>query len=51
MICAKNKPYDLLKTGMVGGPTIVFSRYGEARVLRIRLHKYQDSDQSSEWSE
>ena len=23
-ICPKNKAYDLLKTGMVGGPSIVF---------------------------
>ena len=26
-LCAKNKPYELLKTGMIGGPSIVFCRY------------------------
>ena len=38
----KNKPYELLKTGMVGGPSIVFYRYAEAGVFQIRPHKYRD---------
>ena len=46
-ICAKNEPYELLKSGMVGGPSIVLSRYAEARVSKIRPHKYRDSDRAS----
>ena len=41
--CMKNKPYESLKTGMVGGPSIVFSRYAEAGKSQIRSHKYQNS--------
>ena len=40
--CAKNKPYELLKTGMVGGPSIVFCRCREAGKSQKRSHKYQD---------
>ena len=32
--CTKNKPCELLKTGMVGGPSIVFCRYAEVGSLR-----------------
>ena len=35
MQCAKNKPYELLKTGMVGGPSIVFCLYHESGKSRI----------------
>ena len=27
MQCVNNKPYELLKTGMVGGPSIIFCPY------------------------
>ena len=40
---AKNKPYELLKTGMVGGPSIAFCRYAEVGVSQIRSHKYPDA--------
>ena len=33
-ICTKNKPYEFLKTGMVGGPSIVFCHYTELGSLR-----------------
>ena len=39
-ICPKNKPYELLKTGMIGGPSIVFSRYAESGETSIRSHIY-----------
>ena len=42
--CAKNKPYELLKTGMVGGPSIIFCRYVEVGVSQIRSHKYADAE-------
>ena len=40
--CLKNKVYELLKTGMVGGPSIVFIRYAEKGKTKIRPHKYKD---------
>ena len=40
--CAKSKPYELLKTGMVRGPSIVFCRYADVAVSKIRSHKYRD---------
>ena len=41
--CPKNKPYELLKTGMIGGPSIVFCRYAEVGKTKIRSHQYGDS--------
>ena len=41
--CAKNKPYELLKTGMVGGPSIIFCRYAAVGVSQTRAHKYADA--------
>ena len=38
--CDERAVYNLLKTGMVGGPSIVFCRYHEAGVTQIRSHKY-----------
>ena len=38
--CGKNQAYELLKTGMVGGPAIVFCRYHKRRKTRIRSHIY-----------
>ena len=39
-ICTKNEAYEMLKTGMIGGPSIVFCRYAEAGVSQIRSHIY-----------
>ena len=36
--CEKAVVYDLLRTGMVGGPAQVFARYHEKDVTRIRFH-------------
>ena len=41
-ICAKNEAYEMLKTGMIGGPSIVFCRYAEAGVSKIRSHIYSE---------
>ena len=43
-ICTKNEAYEMLTTGMIGGPSIVFCRYAEAGVSKIRSHRYSDSD-------
>ncbi len=40
--CPKNKAYELLKTGMVGGPSIVFTRHAEKDKSKIRPHKYKN---------
>ena len=39
--CTKNEAYELLQTGMVGGPAIVFCRYHERDVTGIRSHVYE----------
>ena len=39
-ICTKNEAYEMLTTGMIGGPSIVFCRYAEAGVSKIRSHIY-----------
>ena len=41
-ICTKNEAYERLKTGMIGGPSIVFCRYAEAGVSKIRSHIYSE---------
>ena len=41
--CTKNEAYELLQTGMVGGPAIVFCRYHERDVTGIRSHVYSAS--------
>ena len=38
--CEKTAVYDLLRTGMVGGPAQVFTRYHEKNITRIRSHVY-----------
>ena len=43
-ICTKNEAYEMLKTGMIGGPSIVFCRYSEAGVSKIRSHIYSGAD-------
>ena len=41
-ICTKNEAYEMLKTGMIGGPSIVFCRYAEAGVSKIRSQIYSE---------
>ena len=43
-ICTKNEAYEMLTTGMIGGPSIVFCRYAEAEVSQIRSHIYSEAD-------
>ena len=43
-IHTKNEAYEILNTGMVGGPSIVFCRYAEAGVSQIRSHIYSRAD-------
>ena len=40
--CKPNAVYELLKTGMVGGPSIVFCRYAEQGVTYNRSHVYRE---------
>ncbi|XP_057312292.1 uncharacterized protein LOC130653799 [Hydractinia symbiolongicarpus] len=40
--CTKNEANELLQTGIVGGPAIVFFRYHERDVTGIRSHIYQE---------
>ena len=42
-ICTKNEAYEMLTTGMIGGPSIVFCRHAEAGVSKIRSHIYEDA--------
>ena len=42
-ICTKNEAYEILTTGMVGGPSIVFCRYAEAGISKIRSHIYSEA--------
>ena len=42
--CTKNEAYEILTTGMVGGPSIVFCRYAEAGISKIRSHINSDSE-------
>ena len=41
-ICTKNEAYEMLTTGMIGGPSIVFCRHAEAGVSKIRSHIYSE---------
>ena len=43
-IHAKNEAYETLSTGMIGGPSIVFCRYAEAGISKIRSHINSDSE-------
>ena len=43
-ICTKNEAYEMLTTGMIGGPSIVFCRHAEAGVSQIRSHIYSCAD-------
>ena len=46
----KNEAYEILTTGMVGGPSIVFCRYAEAGVSQIRSHIYSRSEAGAKLS-
>ena len=35
--------YDMLKASVVGGPSLVFTRYHETGVTKIRSHQYDDA--------
>ena len=43
-ICTKNEACEMLTTGMIGGPSIVFCRHAEAGVSKIRSHIYREAD-------
>ena len=43
-ICTKNEAYEMLTTGMIGGPSIVFCRHAEAGVSKIRSHIYREEE-------
>ena len=44
MLYAPTDPvYKLLKKGMIGGPSIVFCRYAEAGVTKIKDHLFEDA--------
>ena len=38
----KNQAYELLQTGMVGGPAIVFCRYHKRDITGMRYHVYEE---------
>ena len=38
--CEKTAVFELLRTGMVGGPAQVFIRYHEKYITHIRFHVY-----------
>ena len=40
--CEKTTVYELLSTGMVGGPAQVFTRYHEKDITRTRSHVYEE---------
>ena len=40
--CEKTAVYDLVRTGMLGGPAQVFTRYHEKDIIRIRFHVYRE---------
>ena len=37
--CEKTAVYELLRSGLVGGPVQVFTRYHEKNITRIRSHE------------
>ena len=39
----RKEAYEMLKGAVVGGPSLVFTRYHEAGKTRIRSHKYEDA--------
>ena len=45
--CEKTSVYELLRTGMVGGPVQVFTRYHEKKITRIKFHVYGEKGKST----
>ena len=45
--CEKAAVYGLLRTGVVGGPAQVFTRYHEKDITRIRSHVYGEKGKSA----
>ena len=45
--CEKTTVSDLLRTGMVGGPAQVFTRYHEKKITRIKFHVYGEKGKST----
>ena len=43
--CEKTAVYDLLRTGMVGGPAPVFTIYRLKNITRIRSHVYGEKSE------
>ena len=43
--CEKTAIYELLRTGMVGGPVQVFTRYREKNITHIRFYVYGEKDE------
>ena len=42
LYCPGREEYEMLKRAIVGGPSLVFTRYHEAGVTRIREHKFEE---------
>ena len=40
---SQNKLYELLKRGMIGGSSILFTRYAEPNISMIISHEYEDA--------
>ena len=40
--CEKEAVYELLRTGMVGGPAQVFTKYHEKDITHIRSQVYRE---------
>ena len=45
--CEKTSVYELLRTGKVGGPAQVFTRYHEKNITRIKFHVYGEKCKST----
>ena len=41
--CEKTVVYEFLRTGMVGGPAQVFTRYHEKDITRLRSHVFEEN--------
>lgn len=51
MTSSQNKLYELLKRGMIGGSSILFTRYAEPNISMIISHEYEDAGfcETVEW--
>lgn len=43
LYCPCYKGYEILKGAVVGGPSLVFTRYHEVSVTRIRSHQFENA--------